>query len=143
MKSEKLGQALNRLKTGRGVCDCWEKNPPQQLLKPPQKTQQGPANDANPGSHHPISLVRNEIVSIFKRMGFAVAQGPEMEDDWHNFSALNFPPGAPQLETCRTPFLGQKSGLGIENPHLQRASSQHGNPRATHSGHCARPSVQK
>ncbi len=43
------------------------------------------------GSRHPISLVRHQIVSIFQRLGFAVAEGPEIEDDWHNFTALNMP----------------------------------------------------
>ena len=43
------------------------------------------------GSRHPISLVRNQILSIFQRLGFAVAEGPELEDDWHNFTALNMP----------------------------------------------------
>src|SRR5512138_2535541 len=42
------------------------------------------------GSRHPLSIVRNEIVQIFSRIGFVVAEGPEMEDDWHNFTALNF-----------------------------------------------------
>ena len=44
------------------------------------------------GSRHPISLVRNQIVDIFTRLGYTVAEGPEIEDDWHVFSALNFPP---------------------------------------------------
>lgn len=43
------------------------------------------------GSRHPITLVRNEIVSIFRRLSFSVAEGPEIEDDWHNFTALNMP----------------------------------------------------
>ena len=47
------------------------------------------------GSRHPISLVKNEIVSIFARLGYTVAEGPEIEDDWHVFSALNFPPEHP------------------------------------------------
>jgi phenylalanyl-tRNA synthetase alpha chain len=50
-----------------------------------------PGNDIPLGSRHPISLVRNQIVSIFNRLGFAVAEGPEIEDDWHNFTALNMP----------------------------------------------------
>lgn len=41
------------------------------------------------GSRHPISLMKNRIISIFQRLGFAVAEGPEIEDDWHNFTALN------------------------------------------------------
>src|SRR5258708_10310041 len=43
------------------------------------------------GSRHPLSMVRLEIIDLFKRLGFVVAEGPEIEDDWHNFSALNFP----------------------------------------------------
>ena len=47
--------------------------------------------DITQGSHHPLSLVRNEIIEVFNRIGFDVSEGPEIEDDWHNFSALNFP----------------------------------------------------
>ena len=43
----------------------------------------------NLGSRHPISLIRNQIVDIFNRIGFTISEGPEIEDDWHNFSALN------------------------------------------------------
>ncbi|MBV9987258.1 MAG: phenylalanine--tRNA ligase subunit alpha [Chitinophagaceae bacterium] len=43
------------------------------------------------GTRHPLNIVRNQIVSIFKRLGFAVAEGPEIEDDWHNFGAMNLP----------------------------------------------------
>ncbi|MEP7145091.1 MAG: phenylalanine--tRNA ligase subunit alpha, partial [Ferruginibacter sp.] len=50
-----------------------------------------PGDPLPTGSRHPISLVRNQIVSIFQRLGFAVAEGPEIEDDWHNFTALNMP----------------------------------------------------
>jgi len=49
-----------------------------------------PGDGFNIGSRHPLSLVRLEIIDIFKRLGFVVAEGPEIEDDWHNFSALNF-----------------------------------------------------
>ncbi|MFT6844659.1 MAG: phenylalanyl-tRNA synthetase alpha chain, partial [Flavobacteriales bacterium] len=49
-----------------------------------------PVNDLQ-GARHPLSIVRNEIIEIFKRIGFVVSEGPEIEDDWHNFSALNFP----------------------------------------------------
>ncbi|MEE0983693.1 MAG: phenylalanine--tRNA ligase subunit alpha, partial [Bacteroidales bacterium] len=47
------------------------------------------------GSRHPISLVRNEICEIFAQIGYVVEEGPEIEDDWHVFSALNFPPEHP------------------------------------------------
>ncbi len=57
------------------------------------------------GSRHPISIVRNEIVSIFSRMGYTVADGPEIEDDWHVFSALNFPPEHPARDMQDTFFI--------------------------------------
>ena len=57
------------------------------------------------GSRHPISLVRNEIVDIFARLGYTVAEGPEIEDDWHVFSALNFPPEHPARDMQDTFFI--------------------------------------
>lgn len=57
------------------------------------------------GTRHPLSLVRREIVRIFERIGFNVSEGPEMEDDWHNFSALNFPENHPAREMQDTFFL--------------------------------------
>ena len=57
------------------------------------------------GSHHPISLVRREIIEIFNRIGFTVSEGPEIEDDWHNFSALNFPPEHPARDMQDTFFI--------------------------------------
>ncbi|RTQ45832.1 phenylalanine--tRNA ligase subunit alpha [Hymenobacter gummosus] len=57
------------------------------------------------GTRHPLSLTRDEIVRIFSRIGFNVAEGPEIEDDWHNFSALNFPENHPAREMQDTFFL--------------------------------------
>ena len=57
------------------------------------------------GTRHPISLIRNEIISIFSRLGFTVADGPEVEDDWHVFSALNFPPEHPARDMQDTFFI--------------------------------------
>ncbi len=59
------------------------------------------------GSRHPISLVRNQIVNIFKRLGFAVADGPEVEDDWHNFGALNLPADHPARDMQDTFYISQ------------------------------------
>lgn len=64
-----------------------------------------PVTFDNLGSRHPISLVRNEIVEIFKRIGFTVSEGPEMEDDWHNFSALNLPEEHPARDMQDTFFI--------------------------------------
>ncbi|QCR23817.1 phenylalanine--tRNA ligase subunit alpha [Pontibacter sp. SGAir0037] len=59
------------------------------------------------GTRHPLSLVRNEINRIFSRIGFNISEGPEMEDDWHNFTALNFPENHPAREMQDTFFLSQ------------------------------------
>ena len=50
-----------------------------------------PAEPFALGARHPVALVMNRIVEVFSRMGFTIADGPEIEDDWHNFSALNTP----------------------------------------------------
>jgi phenylalanyl-tRNA synthetase alpha chain len=63
------------------------------------------------GGRHPLSLVRKEIVEIFKRLGFVVAEGPEIEDDWHNFSALNFPEEHPARDMQDTFFVEGPSPL--------------------------------
>lgn len=57
------------------------------------------------GTRHPISLIRNEIISIFSRLGFTVADGPEVEDDWHVFSALNFAADHPARDMQDTFFI--------------------------------------
>ena len=57
------------------------------------------------GSRHPLSIVRNEIVSIFSRLGFTVAEGPEIEDDWHVFSSLNFAADHPARDMQDTFFI--------------------------------------
>jgi len=62
------------------------------------------------GSRHPLSLVRLEIIDIFKRLGFVVAEGPEIEDDWHNFSALNFPEEHPARDMQDTFFIKKNNG---------------------------------
>ncbi|UEG50519.1 phenylalanine--tRNA ligase subunit alpha [Ferruginibacter lapsinanis] len=66
-----------------------------------------PADPLPLGSRHPISLVRNQIVSIFQRLGFAVAEGPEIEDDWHNFTALNLPENHPARDMQDTFYISQ------------------------------------
>lgn len=63
------------------------------------------------GSRHPISLIRNQIVDIFNRIGFAVSEGPEIEDDWHNFSALNLPEEHPARDMQDTFFIQTNPGL--------------------------------
>ena len=57
------------------------------------------------GTRHPLSLVKNEIINIFARLGFTVSEGPEIEDDWHVFGALNFPPEHPARDMQDTFFI--------------------------------------
>lgn len=57
------------------------------------------------GSRHPISLIKNEIIDIFIRLGFNISEGPEIEDDWHVFSALNFPEEHPARDMQDTFFI--------------------------------------
>ncbi len=64
-----------------------------------------PASADSIGSRHPISLVKNQIIKIFERIGFTIAEGPEIEDDWHNFTALNFPENHPAREMQDTFFI--------------------------------------
>jgi phenylalanyl-tRNA synthetase alpha chain len=66
-----------------------------------------PAGGLEIGARHPISIVRNEIISIFERIGYVISEGPEIEDDWHNFSALNFPPEHPARDMQDTFFVSK------------------------------------
>lgn len=66
-----------------------------------------PGDPVEIGSRHPITLMRNRIVSIFQRLGFSVADGPEIEDDWHNFTALNLPENHPARDMQDTFYINQ------------------------------------
>ena len=72
------------------------------------------------GSRHPISLVKNEIIEIFARLGYTVADGPEIEDDHHVFSALNFPPEHPARDMQDTFFIEKSSSEPSEKDILLR-----------------------
>ncbi len=64
-----------------------------------------PGEPISLGSRHPVSIIRDEIIDTFKRLGFTVSQGPEIEDDWHVFSALNFPEEHPARDMQDTFFI--------------------------------------
>lgn len=64
-----------------------------------------PGDATKLGSRHPLSLVKNEIIDIFTRLGFTISEGPEIDDDWHNFSALNFPDEHPARDMQDTFFI--------------------------------------
>jgi phenylalanyl-tRNA synthetase alpha chain len=64
-----------------------------------------PGDSMEVGSRHPLSIVKNEIIDIFSRLGFTVSEGPEIEDDWHVFTALNFPEEHPARDMQDTFFI--------------------------------------
>lgn len=64
-----------------------------------------PGEPVEIGSRHPISIVKNQIIDIFSRIGFNVSEGPEIEDDWHNFTALNLPEYHPARDMQDTFFI--------------------------------------
>ena len=64
-----------------------------------------PGDPINIGSRHPISIVKNRIIDIFSNIGFTISEGPEIEDDWHNFSALNLPEHHPARDMQDTFFI--------------------------------------
>src|SRR5690606_14404666 len=66
-----------------------------------------PGDSIATGTRHPINLVRKRIIDIFHRLGFAVADGPEIEDDWHNFTALNLPENHPARDMQDTFYINQ------------------------------------
>ena len=75
------------------------------------------------GTRHPISLIRNEIISIFSRLGFSIAEGPEIEDDWHVFSALNFAADHPARDMQDTFFI-QRSPDVLLRTHTSSVQSR-------------------
>ncbi|MDR3350833.1 MAG: phenylalanine--tRNA ligase subunit alpha [Prevotellaceae bacterium] len=112
-----LGQALNALKTAAQ----------EKIAALREVTEQAPGSvsgDCTPpgiphpfGARHPIAMVRNEIIGIFKRSGYTLAEGPEIEDDWHVFSALNFPPEHPARDMQDTFFIRQGDNAVLLRTH--------------------------
>lgn len=71
------------------------------------------------GSRHPISIVLKQMTDIFLRMGFTISEGPEIEDDWHNFSALNFPENHPARDMQDTFFIEKDISLRTHTSSVQ------------------------
>ena len=89
------------------------------------------ASPASCGTRHPLSLVRNEIISIFGSMGFTVAEGPEIEDDWHVFESLNFPPDHPARDMQDTFFIDRDKADVLLRTHtssVQTRTMEHSQP---------------
>jgi len=111
-----FGQALNSLKTAAEARLEELKNSTESGTTQTDKEDLSrPANTRVLGARHPVSLVRNEIVEIFSRIGFTVSEGPEIEDDWHNFGALNFPDDHPARDMQDTFFIEKPENLFGKN----------------------------
>ena len=102
-----FGQGVNMLKqlaaekyeTMKALCESGKEDSdgPADLTRP--------ANRITTGSRHPISMVTNRICDVFRKIGYTVAEGPDIEDDWHNFGALNFAPEHPARDMQDTFFV--------------------------------------
>ena len=79
------------------------------------------------GSRHAISVIIDEMTLIFERLGFSVASGPEIEDDWHNFSALNFPDNHPARDMQDTFFVAEDRSLRTHTSSVQVRLMEEGN----------------
>ena len=102
-----LGQSLNRLKNEATTRINALREQLQDAVGEAEASDDlsRPGSGEQLGSRHPISLVKNEIVEVFSRLGYTVADGPEIENDWHVFSALNFPPEHPARDMQDTFFI--------------------------------------
>lgn len=107
-EKREVGQLLNSFRNNtEALYEEWKT-----VLSDESKDESGidfsrPGNGELIGSRHPLSLVRSEIIEIFSRIGYTVSEGPEIEDDWHNFSALNFPPEHPARDMQDTFFVSK------------------------------------
>ncbi len=102
-----MGQELNKLKTAvQAKLEALQQNSgTSQNNEAKGEDFTKPTGATSFGSRHPLSIVRKEILDIFSRIGFTVADGPEIEDDWHVFSGLNFPPEHPARDMQDTFFI--------------------------------------
>ncbi|NUO64300.1 MAG: phenylalanine--tRNA ligase subunit alpha [Gemmatimonadaceae bacterium] len=78
-----------------------------------------PAREQWRGARHPVTLVIDEIVEIFRQLGFTIALGPEAEHEWYNFGALNFPPDHPAMDMHDTLYLGDGALLRTHTSPVQ------------------------
>ena len=106
-QKKEFGQAVNKLKTTAEA----KVNSLKETLQNSEDSQgiygdlSRPGDPITLGSRHPISIVKNRIIEVFSKIGFNVSEGPEIEDDWHNFTALNLPAHHPARDMQDTFFI--------------------------------------
>ena len=113
-----FGRKLNELKQAAAakIEELKDKTASSATADSPKEDLSMPGTPFALGSRHPVSIVRQEIVDIFRKFGYDVAEGPEIEDDYHVFEALNFPPNHPARDMQDTFFVS----AGHLNPLLLR-----------------------
>ncbi len=117
-EKKQVGQQLNKLKTLalNKVNEIKQRIEEQKLQTSGSDTYPDltlPVDFAKAGSRHPISIVRNQINGIFEKIGFVISEGPEIEDDWHNFSALNFAEDHPARDMQDTFFVEKNPDITL------------------------------
>jgi phenylalanyl-tRNA synthetase alpha chain len=110
---KEIGQKLNELKNKAQdkIIELKEKFEDEEDTKKTSHDLTLPPETLAAGSRHPLSLVRNQMVEIFSRIGFTVSEGPEIEDDWHNFTALNTPEDHPARDMQDTFFISENPDI--------------------------------
>ena len=104
-EKKEVGRMLNELKTlvKEKTVNAHNANTPEKQVSLEDLKKPVAAN--NIGSRHPLSIIEQEIVEIFSSIGFSISEGPEIEDDWHNFTALNVPKNHPARDMQDTFFI--------------------------------------
>ena len=106
-EKKEFGQIINELKSKAEakINELKEKLGGRTTTTPAYNDLTRPAFPMEIGSRHPVSLIKNKIIEIFANIGFSIAEGPEIEDDWHNFTALNLPEYHPARDMQDTFFI--------------------------------------
>ncbi|MBA2744722.1 MAG: phenylalanine--tRNA ligase subunit alpha, partial [Flavisolibacter sp.] len=105
-EKKSFGQALNDFKVfAEAKYETAKENSGSQESNTSSADLSLPGNPVEIGARHPITLVRNRIVGIFQRLGFSIADGPEIENDWNNFTALNLPENHPARDMQDTFYI--------------------------------------
>ncbi|MFL2571384.1 MAG: phenylalanine--tRNA ligase subunit alpha [Parvicellaceae bacterium] len=120
-QKREFGAQLNVLKKSaqEKISELKEQVSPSSSSKQTKDDLTVPAQPYELGSRHPISIVKNEIIEIFSNIGFSISEGPEIEDDWHNFSALNFPENHPARDMQDTFFISKDIALRTHTSSVQ------------------------
>ena len=121
-QKKEVGQLINDLKTELNdkfdsAKEAFDGLSGQKRIKQIDTSLPGPK--FSKGSRHPLSIVQNRMIDIFLKMGFNISEGPEIEDDWHNFSALNFPENHPARDMQDTFFIEEKLSLRTHTSSVQ------------------------